>query len=200
MPGKQMAIDADLNAGLITDEQARTRRAEISREADFYGSMDGASKFVKGDAMAAVLITFINLVGGIIIGMLQHGHVVWRGRAALLAADGRRRPRSSDPRTADLGRDRHHRHPLGLRERPRQRHRQAGPAPEQGAARRRRRDHGVRARPGPAEAAVPVHRRHVRGGSAGPCTTGAGGGRSRGHGRCRSRPRRSPAPRSPRTP
>ena len=73
MPGKQMAIDADLNAGLITDEQARTRREDISREADFYGSMDGASKFVKGDAMAAVLITFINLVGGIIIGMLQHG-------------------------------------------------------------------------------------------------------------------------------
>jgi flagellar biosynthesis protein FlhA len=73
MPGKQMAIDADLNAGLITDEQARARRAEIAREADFYGAMDGASKFVKGDAMAAVLITFINLVGGIIIGMLQHG-------------------------------------------------------------------------------------------------------------------------------
>jgi len=72
MPGKQMAIDADLNAGLITDEQARTRRAEIAREADFYGAMDGASKFVKGDAMAAVLITAINLIGGIVIGMLQH--------------------------------------------------------------------------------------------------------------------------------
>jgi flagellar biosynthesis protein FlhA len=73
MPGKQMAIDADLNAGLITDEQARTRRSEISREADFYGAMDGASKFVKGDAMAAVLITIINLIGGIVVGMLQHG-------------------------------------------------------------------------------------------------------------------------------
>jgi flagellar biosynthesis protein FlhA len=73
MPGKQMAIDADLNAGLITDEQARSRRAEIAREADFYGAMDGASKFVKGDAMAAVLITSINLIGGIVIGMLQHG-------------------------------------------------------------------------------------------------------------------------------
>src|SRR5690348_10317295 len=73
MPGKQMAIDADLNAGLITDEQARNRRSEIGREADFYGAMDGASKFVKGDAMAAVLITAINLIGGIVVGMLQHG-------------------------------------------------------------------------------------------------------------------------------
>jgi flagellar biosynthesis protein FlhA len=73
MPGKQMAIDADLNAGLITDEQARERRREISREADFYGAMDGASKFVKGDAMAAVIITAINLIGGIVVGMLQHG-------------------------------------------------------------------------------------------------------------------------------
>jgi flagellar biosynthesis protein FlhA len=71
MPGKQMAIDADLNAGLITDDQARSRRSEISREADFYGAMDGASKFVKGDAVAAVIITAINLVGGIIVGMLQ---------------------------------------------------------------------------------------------------------------------------------
>jgi flagellar biosynthesis protein FlhA len=72
MPGKQMAIDADLNAGLITDEQARNRRKEIAREADFHGSMDGASKFVKGDAMAAVIMVVINLVGGIIVGMLQH--------------------------------------------------------------------------------------------------------------------------------
>ncbi len=73
MPGKQMAIDADLNAGLITDDQARARRSEIAREADFYGAMDGASKFVKGDAMAALIITAINLIGGIIVGMLQHG-------------------------------------------------------------------------------------------------------------------------------
>jgi flagellar biosynthesis protein FlhA len=72
MPGKQMAIDADLNAGLITDEQARGRRAEIASEADFYGAMDGASKFVKGDAMAAVIITAINLIGGIIVGVAQH--------------------------------------------------------------------------------------------------------------------------------
>ncbi|MFC7861665.1 flagellar biosynthesis protein FlhA [Arthrobacter koreensis] len=73
MPGKQMAIDADLNAGLITDIQARERRAEVSAEADFYGAMDGASKFVKGDAIAGLIIIIINIVGGIAIGMLQRG-------------------------------------------------------------------------------------------------------------------------------
>jgi flagellar biosynthesis protein FlhA len=73
MPGKQMAIDADLNAGQITDEEARQRRQDISREADFYGAMDGASKFVKGDAMAGILIVAINLLGGIGVGLLQRG-------------------------------------------------------------------------------------------------------------------------------
>lgn len=73
MPGKQMAIDADLNAGLINQDQARKRREDISREADFYGSMDGASKFVKGDAIAGILILFINVLGGIIIGTVFHG-------------------------------------------------------------------------------------------------------------------------------
>ena len=73
MPGKQMAIDADLNAGLINQDDAKHRREEIAQEADFYGSMDGASKFVKGDAVAGLLILFINLIGGIGIGMLQHG-------------------------------------------------------------------------------------------------------------------------------
>ncbi|MFT4469455.1 flagellar biosynthesis protein FlhA [Arthrobacter sulfonylureivorans] len=73
MPGKQMAIDADLNAGLITDVQARERRAAVSAEADFYGAMDGASKFVKGDAIAGIIIIIINIVGGIAIGMLQRG-------------------------------------------------------------------------------------------------------------------------------
>jgi flagellar biosynthesis protein FlhA len=73
MPGKQMAIDADLNAGLINQEQAMTRRQEVGREADFFGAMDGASKFVRGDAVAAVLILFINLVGGLVIGIWQHG-------------------------------------------------------------------------------------------------------------------------------
>lgn len=73
LPGKQMAIDADLNAGLIDQDQARTRRFEVTKEADFYGSMDGASKFVKGDAIAGILILVINIVGGLIIGMGQHG-------------------------------------------------------------------------------------------------------------------------------
>ena len=72
MPGKQMAIDADLNAGLLTQDQARDRRAEISQEADFYGSMDGASKFVRGDAVAGILILLINIVGGLAVGTLQH--------------------------------------------------------------------------------------------------------------------------------
>ena len=72
MPGKQMAIDADLNAGLIGEEEARTRRKEIAQEADFYGSMDGASKFVRGDAVAGLVIMAVNIIGGLLIGMLQH--------------------------------------------------------------------------------------------------------------------------------
>ena len=72
MPGKQMAIDADLNAGILTQEEARKRRAEVTQEADFYGAMDGASKFVRGDAMAGILIVFINIIGGFVIGVAQH--------------------------------------------------------------------------------------------------------------------------------
>jgi flagellar biosynthesis protein FlhA len=72
MPGKQMAIDADLNAGLIGEDEARRRRAEIAQEADFYGSMDGASKFVRGDAVAGIIIMLINVVGGLIVGVVQH--------------------------------------------------------------------------------------------------------------------------------
>ena len=73
MPGKQMAIDADLNSGLIDQAEAKTRRLEVAQEADFYGSMDGASKFVRGDAVAGLLILFINVIGGLAIGMAQHG-------------------------------------------------------------------------------------------------------------------------------
>ncbi|AKK67874.1 flagellar biosynthesis protein FlhA [Xanthomonas translucens] len=73
MPGKQMAIDADLNAGLLTREEAKARREEVREEADFYGSMDGASKFIRGDAIAGILILFINLIGGMAVGVLQHG-------------------------------------------------------------------------------------------------------------------------------
>lgn len=73
MPGKQMAIDADLNAGLLTREEAKARREEVREEADFYGAMDGASKFIRGDAIAGILILFINLIGGLAVGVLQHG-------------------------------------------------------------------------------------------------------------------------------
>ena len=76
MPGKQMAIDAELNAGLINEEQARARRRKVEQEADFYGAMDGASKFVRGDAIAAVLITLINVLGGFAVGMMQKGMTV----------------------------------------------------------------------------------------------------------------------------
>lgn len=72
MPGKQMAIDADLNAGLINQAEAKLRRQEVAREAEFYGSMDGASKFVRGDAIAGILVLFINVIGGLLVGMLQH--------------------------------------------------------------------------------------------------------------------------------
>ena len=76
MPGKQMAIDADLNAGLITQDEARTRRAEVRAEADFYGAMDGSSKFIRGDAVAGILILLINIIGGLAIGTLGHGMAV----------------------------------------------------------------------------------------------------------------------------
>ncbi|RPE03065.1 flagellar biosynthesis protein FlhA [Candidatus Pantoea deserta] len=73
MPGKQMAIDADLNAGLIGEEEAKKRRTEVTQEADFYGSMDGASKFVRGDAIAGIIIMVINIIGGLLVGVVQHG-------------------------------------------------------------------------------------------------------------------------------
>ncbi len=91
MPGKQMAIDADLNAGLISQEEAGERRMEVSQEADFYGSMDGASKFVRGDAIAGILILFINLIGGLSVGILQHGlsfSEAMRNYALLTIGDG----------------------------------------------------------------------------------------------------------------
>src|SRR4051812_44361273 len=73
MPGKQMAIDADLNSGLIDEDEARKRRREVHAEADFYGAMDGASKFVKGDAIAAIIITVVNLIAGFVVGVAQNG-------------------------------------------------------------------------------------------------------------------------------
>ena len=86
MPGKQLAVDADLNAGFINESEARTRRGEIGREADFYGAMDGASKFVRGDAIAGIIILLVNLIGGILVGLFQHnlGLTEALGRYALL--------------------------------------------------------------------------------------------------------------------
>ena len=119
MPGKQMAIDADLNAGQITDQEARRRREQISREADFYGAMDGASKFVKGDAMAGILIVAINLLGGIGVGVAPARDGLRGGRAHVPAAHDRRRSRRPDPGAPHLDGDGHHRHPLVERGRPR---------------------------------------------------------------------------------
>ena len=83
MPGKQMSIDADLNAGMISEIDARARREKVSNEADFYGAMDGATKFVKGDAIAGIIIVIINLLVGIIIGVVQMGLTVWRSGSSI---------------------------------------------------------------------------------------------------------------------
>ena len=117
MPGKQMAIDADLNSGLIDDDEARRRRADVSGEADFYGAMDGASKFVKGDAIAAIIITVVNLLGGFTVGMVQKGMSLLRRDAHLQPADHRRRPGLPDPRAAALRRHRPDRDPGDRRRR-----------------------------------------------------------------------------------
>ena len=103
MPGKQMAIDADLNAGLIDEKEAERRRAEVADEAEFFGSMDGASKFVRGDAMAGLLILVINIIGGLVIGVVQHGLQRRPGRRQLHPAGDRRRAGGADPGAADLG-------------------------------------------------------------------------------------------------
>ena len=117
MPGKQMAIDADLNSGLIDDDEARRRRAEVAGEADFYGAMDGASKFVKGDAIAAIIITLVNLLGGFTVGIVQKGMSLLRRDAHLQPADHRRRPGLPDPGAAALGGHRPDRHPGDRRHR-----------------------------------------------------------------------------------
>ena len=104
MPGKQMAIDADLNAGLIDEKEAKRRRAEVGEEAEFFGSMDGASKYVRGDAMAGLLILLINIVGGFIIGVVAARPRRRRGGQQLRAAGGRRRAGGADSVAADLGR------------------------------------------------------------------------------------------------
>ena len=111
MPGKQMAIDADLNAGQITDAEARVRREKIQQEADFYGAMDGASKFVRGDAVAGLIIVAVNLFAGIVIGMLQQGLGFTDALHTFSTAHRRRRHRGADPGAPDLDGDRPDRDP-----------------------------------------------------------------------------------------
>ena len=111
MPGKQMAIDADLNAGLITQDQARRRREEVTEQADFYGAMDGASKFVRGDAIAGIVITVVNILAGLAIGVFKHGMDLSRAGRSLYHAHDRRRPCVAGAGLLDLARRRSHRHP-----------------------------------------------------------------------------------------
>ena len=97
MPGKQMAIDADLNAGIIDENEARSRREQISREADFYGAMDGAAKFVRGDVIAGLIITIINIIGGFIIGMVMMSMSWQLSMRRFRRRAGRPNPRSRPP-------------------------------------------------------------------------------------------------------
>ena len=91
MPGRQMAIDADLNAGVIDEHEAQRRRQEITRQADFFGAMDGASKFVRGDAIAGILITLINIIGGLVIGMVELKMSPGKAASGVYEIDDRRR-------------------------------------------------------------------------------------------------------------
>ncbi len=97
MPGKQMAIDADLSAGLVDEKEARRRRKALEDESNFFGAMDGASKFVRGDAIAGLLVVMINVIGGMVIGILQQGLIVRRSSPRLYPADRRRRPGNANP-------------------------------------------------------------------------------------------------------
>ena len=121
MPGKQMAIDADLNAGIIKEDEANAAARDIAREAEFYGAMDGASKFVRGDAVAGIIIVFINVIGGVAIGKFQYGWDLHRVPRDLHQAHHRRRHRLAGPRPHhQLGR-RLARHPQQLQGKPRRR-------------------------------------------------------------------------------
>ena len=113
MPGKQMAIDADLSSGLINETQARERRQEIQHEADFYGAMDGASKFVKGDAIVGIVITLINIIGGILVGLLGTGLSFDEVISVYTLATVGGRTVQPDTRPADLHGDGHYRYAHG---------------------------------------------------------------------------------------
>ena len=126
MPGKQMAIDADLSAGAIDETTARARRKEVTQEADFYGSMDGASKFVKGDAIAGIIIIVVNILGGSDHWRAPARHARPDRPRQVHPPDRRRRPGLPDPGPADLHRHGHHRDPLRFGLEPGPRHRQPG--------------------------------------------------------------------------
>ena len=118
MPGRQMAIDADMNAGIIDEREAQRRRKEIGQQADFFGAMDGASKFVRGDAIAGIIITLINIVGGLFIGMIESGMSLGQAGLALHHAHHRRRPGEPGPGLPDLLGGRLAGHPQQQRQRP----------------------------------------------------------------------------------
>ena len=102
LPGRQMAIDADLHAGLIDQHEAHRRRDLVYRQADFFGAMDGASRFVRGDAIAGVVILLVNIVGGLLLGIINHGMSLGRGGECLHEADDRRRAGQPDSGVPDL--------------------------------------------------------------------------------------------------
>ena len=157
MPGRQMAIDADLNAGIITQAEAIVRRQEVREEADFYGAMDGASKFVRGDAIAGILIVFINLFGGTIIGAAQHGMSLADAGRTYALADHRRRPGRADSGAAAVGggRDPGHARVAPARHEPADHGAGAGPAA--GARRDRRHSGAARHHSRHAQSRVPGH-------------------------------------------
>ena len=154
IPGKQMAIDADLSAGLIDDKEAQRRRRELEEESAFFGSMDGASKFVRGDAIAGLIILAVNIFGGIVIGVDAPRHAARRRRRRLHQALGRRRPRLANPGADRLAR----RRPAGLQGRHARLGRQGGARPARQlsarALRGRAPDGRARRRPGPAVPAL----------------------------------------------
>ena len=164
MPGKQMSIDADLNMGLIDQNEARERRKQIEKEANFYGAMDGASRFVKGDAIAGILIILVNIIGGLTIGVAQHGHELGRGAVHLHAADRRRRHRDAGAGADHRHRHRHHRHARRVGCAPRRGSVQAGAGVSaQSIAIVCGRAGGARIPAGPSAAAGAAIARHVAG-------------------------------------
>ena len=162
MPGKQMAIDADLSAGLINENDARTRRKHLEDESSFFGAMDGASKFVRGDAIAGLLVVFINVIGGMIIGIAQQGMPFAEAARTYTLLDGRRRPGHAGAGADRVDRGR----PAGLQGRRRRRRRQGAAEAAVRLSDRarhvgRRDDHHVAAA-GHSDAAVPGARRRRR--------------------------------------